>query len=201
MDEVRKVFGAWEFHDYQDGVRPVVNFDKTPYRDMDNRDMARNTWQKDEKYTMDFIAEGKKLVDRVLEGIYAEYGHPTKGLSDDEIQERNELFGIEILNATNPQKPNHDRGVAFMTEKALDMLARKLLHAMITNDEFYVVLGGHSAAAGHGNNFHQTKAMSFHLLMEPVLQKLGVRLISRNLAMGGLGTIHFSFGQGILYGE
>ena len=201
MDKVRQEFGAWEFQDHQNTVRPVVNFDKTPYRDMQNRDMAFNTWQKDEKYTMDFIAEGKKLVDRVLEGIYAEYGHPTKGLSDEEIKERDALFGVEIVNSTEPLSGNGDRGAAWMHETAFDMLARKLLHSMITNDEFYVVLGGHSAAAGHGNNFHQTKAMSFHLLMEPVLQKLGVRLISKNLAMGGLGTIHFSFGQGSLYGE
>ena len=202
MDQVRKEWGMWEFRDHQDSPRPVVNFDKTPYRDMLNREMAFNTWQKDEKYTMGFIAEGKKLVDRVIEGIYAEYGHPTKGLSEEEITERDELFGIQFLNSTTDERPNlGDRGIAYMTDKAFDMLARKLLHSMITNDEFYVVLGGHSAAAGHGNNFHQTKAMSFHLLMEPVLQKLGVRLISRNLAMGGLGTIHFSFGQGSLYGE
>jgi hypothetical protein len=37
--------------------------------------------------------------------------------------------------------------------------------------------------------------------MEPVFQKLGMRLISRNLAMGGLGTTHFSMGQKELYGE
>jgi hypothetical protein len=37
--------------------------------------------------------------------------------------------------------------------------------------------------------------------MEPVLHKLGVRLIARNLAMGGLGTTHFSLGADTLYGE
>ena len=37
--------------------------------------------------------------------------------------------------------------------------------------------------------------------MEPVFNHLGVRLISRNLAMGGLGTLHFSLGAATLYGE
>ena len=71
----------------------------------------------------------------------------------------------------------------------------------MTNDEFYYVLGGHSAAAGHGNNFHQTYLMEFANIMEPVLHKLGVRLIAKNLAMGGVGTTHFSFGASTLYGE
>ena len=81
------------------------------------------------------------------------------------------------------------------------MYARKLLHSMISNDEFYYVMGGHSAAAGHGNNFHQTYLMEFANIMEPVLHKLGVRLIARNLAMGGYGTLHFSLGAATLYGE
>ena len=37
--------------------------------------------------------------------------------------------------------------------------------------------------------------------MEPVFHKLGMRLIARNMAMGGLGTLHFSAGMRELYGE
>ncbi len=110
-------------------------------------------------------------------------------------------------------------------------------------------MGGHSAAAGHGNNFHQQYTMQFANIMgkscwikhfvvkfilstsidilvnnsivlmfffaklylpmqmlrlphiEPVFHKLGMRLIARNLAMGGLGTLHYSFGSSTLYGE
>ena len=92
-------------------------------------------------------------------------------------------------------------GMAIINKKGLDMYGQKLLHAMITNDEFYYALGGHSAAAGHGNNFQQTYLMEFAHIMEPVLHKLGVRLIARNMAMGGLGTTHFSLGASTLYGE
>jgi len=63
------------------------------------------------------------------------------------------------------------------------------------------ILGGHSAAAGHGNNFHQQYTMQFSHIMEPVFHRLGMRLISRNMAMGGLGTMHFSLASGSLYGE
>ena len=101
-----------------------------------------------------------------------------------------------------PAYRNHDPlGWALINRNGFDMYAKKLLHSMMTNDEFYYVMGGHSAAAGHGNNFHQTYLMEFANIMEPVLHKLGVRLIARNLAMGGLGTIHFSMGATTLYGK
>ncbi len=38
-------------------------------------------------------------------------------------------------------------------------------------------------------------------IMEPVFHKLGMRLIARNMAMGGYGTTHFSAGSSTLYGE
>ena len=54
-----------------------------------------------------------------------------------------------------------------MHDVSYDALVKKLLNAMMTNDHFFVVLGGHSAAAGHGNNFHQSYMMQFQELMEP----------------------------------
>jgi hypothetical protein len=40
-----------------------------------------------------------------------------------------------------------------------------------------------------------------HYIMEPVFDKLGIRLISRNMAMGGVGTLQFSLAGKDLYGE
>jgi hypothetical protein len=200
MNQIRQEWGAWDFNDEHPEIRPIANFDKTPYKDMMNKDFPKNSWQMDQKYVTDFIAEARKLVNRVREGIYAEYGHPTKDLkSEEEIQARNELFKIHITEEAVAPRVEH--GWAFINRKGLDMYARKLLHSMMTNDEFYYVMGGHSAAAGHGNNFAQTYMMEFANIMEPVLHKLGVRLIARNLAMGGLGTTHFTLGASTLYGE
>eukprot|EP00978_Attheya_sp_CCMP212_P013725 scaffold34550_cov56-Attheya_sp.AAC.6 len=88
-----------------------------------------------------------------------------------------------------------------MDQHSWDGLVRKLLHAMVTNDEFYVVLGGHSAAAGHGNNFLQSYMMAFHYILEPVFDKLGMRLVTRNMAQGGVGTTTSAMGGGSIYGE
>jgi hypothetical protein len=42
---------------------------------MNNGNFPEKAWQMNEKYVRDFVAEARKLVDRVREGIYAKYGH------------------------------------------------------------------------------------------------------------------------------
>lgn len=199
MNAVRAEWGAWDFGEEYTEIRPVANFDKTPYKDMMNADFPSNSWQTDEKYTRRFIEEGKRLVNRVREGLYAEYGHATKDFTTpEEIAERDELFKVHI---TETAPGRGVKGMSWISPKGFDALVKKLLHGMKTNDEFYYVMGGHSAAAGHGNNFQQQYTMQFANIMEPIFHKLGMRLIARNLAMGGLGTSHYAFGSSTLYGE
>lgn len=210
MDTVRKEWGAWS--DIEDGDydmpgvdRPIANFSTVPYGDLPNDQLPKNSWQADAEYVGKFIPEARALVNRVTEGIYAEYGHPLKQkdgtvLSPELKAERDRKFEIVTLDP-EALNPNLDHGIAWLTKPAMDGLVRKLLHALISNDEFYVVLGGHSAAAGHGNNFMQNKMMAVQHILEPVFDKLGMRLISRNMAMGGVGTLHFSLAGKSLYGE
>jgi hypothetical protein len=44
-----------------------------------------------------------------------------------------------------------------------------LLHAIMTNDTFTVVMGGHSAAADTGTTFTRDCMMQFHRIMAPYL--------------------------------
>lgn len=143
LDQVRKEYGAWDFHDHAGkSIRPIPNFEKVPYRDMKNKDFPATSWQMDQRYVTDLISEGKKLIARMRKGLYAEYGWDE---SKDE-KERDDAWNIEISDAQTPGQP----GIGWMSTRAFNMLAKKLLHSMITNDEFYFILGGHSAAAGHG---------------------------------------------------
>ena len=205
MDQVREEWGAWSFRD-PNPDRPVANFDRVDYRDLSNADMPNGCWQKDEAYVKDFLKEARALVDRVQEGIYAEYGSPLKKadgstLTDEEKAERSKQWGPKIVREGDESNADHPNGIATLSGAAFDGLVRKLLHALITNDEWYAVLGGHSAAAGHGNQFQQNKQITFHHLMEPVMDKLGIRLVSRNMGQGGVGTLQFSIGGKDLYGE
>ena len=76
-----------------------------------------------------------------------------------------------------------------------------MLHALMTNDEFTVALGGHSAAVGHGNNFWQSYTIQMHEVLEPVFKRLGITLVSRNAAMGGMGTDQSTYCGPIKYGQ
>lgn len=43
--------------------------------------------------------------------------------------------------------------------------------------------------------------MAFHRFMEPIFKRMGVTLITRNLAQGGLGTLQSALGSGSIYGD
>jgi hypothetical protein len=205
MRSVRETWGAWDFHDpqNQDNDRPVADVDGVDYKDLPAADFPPYSWQADPDYLRAFWREGRALLDRMTEGIYAEYGYPKRRadgttLTDEELSARAEAFRIHIVDDVNG---GPTKGLAQLTGTAWDGLVRKLLHAMVTNDDFYVVLAGHSAAAGHGNDFQQNRVLTFHRIMEPVFDKLGMRLMSRNMGMGGVGTLQFSLGGGDFYGE
>ncbi len=135
MKKVRKEWGAWDFNDEFSDVRPIANFDSVPYKDMKNRKFPKHSWQMDEKYVRSLITEGRKLVDRIREGLYAEYGYATKDLKKKELERRDELFRIHITETSEGPGEDAELGLAWINRKGLDMLARKLLHGMMTNDE------------------------------------------------------------------
>ena len=43
--------------------------------------------------------------------------------------------------------------------------------------------------------------MQFHKIMAPIFARLGVKLVSRNIAHGGLGTVQNSLGFSSIYGD
>ena len=43
--------------------------------------------------------------------------------------------------------------------------------------------------------------MQFHKVMAPIFARLGVKLITRNIAMGGMGTLHSAMGSASIYGD
>jgi hypothetical protein len=133
MKAVREKYGAWSFRDEKQ-IRPVANFTSVEYKDMKNEDFPPGAWQMDETYVRNLIKEGKSLIRRVREGVYAEYGWATEDLSEEQKVEREAKWAIHIAES-NPKS-----GIGWINQAGFDMLVRKLLHAMITNDEFYCKL-------------------------------------------------------------
>lgn len=206
--ELTEKWGEWHFWDGDEDVRPKEDYcAKYPNRDIPGDDFPEEAWQVDAVYVNHFLNDAAKLVDRAKEAIYAEYGHG-KPLPPEEMMDRVKMFHLEMLNLTVAKGPpqqyskrGNRGGGGWTSERSLKGLARRLLHAMMTNDSFTVVMGGHSAAAGHGNHFKQSYMMQFHKIMEPIFNRLGVKLISRNIAQGGLGTMQAAIGAGSIYGE
>lgn len=201
MQRVREEWGAWSFRDPSNKKRTAADFNKAPYKDLNATKFPESSWQVDEAYNKEFLKEAKALVQRMQKAIYAEYGWPIKpDMTQEEKDKHDELWKIHV-DTMEPSQTRPLTGIATVTTAGMEGLVRKLLHGMMTHDDFYVVLAGHSAAAGHGNDFMQNRIMTFHKIMEPVFDKLGMRLVSRNMAMGGVGTLQFSLAGGDLYGE
>lgn len=77
---------------------------------------------------------------------------------------------VDLKTTTSVDRSAKSRG-GWTTESSFDGLVRRLLHAIMTNDEFTVVVGGHSAAAGHGNHFHQNYAHRVGAKLPSVYQR------------------------------
>ena len=161
LQEIRDRYGYWDFNDdynnneVDGGHRPVVdwltigNMKKGEYNpllgEIDKEDFPIGSWQTDDQYITKFISEGRKLIQRVQSAIHEEYGW-------NEAEENGEMGGIQLV--VDADQSTITLGgkntVAWMYQSSFQALAKKLLNAMMTNDHFFVTLGGHSAAAGHG---------------------------------------------------
>ena len=219
LNATKQKFGDWQlldpYYDQNQDYRPHVDFDVCPDRDCNTTDFPVDAWQLDEDYVGKLIEEAKNLVQRVREGIYEEYGHSSSNVdgslkSEKEREERNKIFQVIVADANELNEQNVavnkdtkeiKLGVAQLSQAAWDGLVRKLLHSLVSNDDFFVVVAGDGAAAGHGNNFLQSPVMQFHYLLEPVLDFLGIRLISRNMAMKEQSVVFSAMGGADVYGE
>lgn len=181
-------WGAWHFWDGTEEVRPAGDYCAPyPFRDVPAEDFDDESWQADAVFVNHVLDSGEELVRRAQDAIYVEYGH-ARNLPVHELFERNKMFKWEKIDTTNvdgkPVQPTPDaldQG-GWTTSRSVSNLARRLLHAIMTNDEFVVVVVGGPAAAAPGNHFRQSYAMQLHRVVAPVLARLGVKLVTRNLS-------------------
>eukprot|EP00978_Attheya_sp_CCMP212_P037489 scaffold177107_cov53-Attheya_sp.AAC.4 len=145
-------WGEWMFYDGDEEHRPKEDYcGKYPNRDMPGAELPNNAWQGDAVYVNHFLQEATQLVHRAKEAIFEEYGH---GLprTHEEMAEAYKMFHLHMVDLSKDETPpsgwNAQGG--WTTQRSFDGLTRRLLHAMMTKDTFTVIMGGHSAAAGHG---------------------------------------------------
>ena len=199
-------WGNWHFWDGDPDSRPTEDYmAKFPNRDCTFNEFPETAWQGDAVYVNHMLDSAGELVARAKEAIYTEYGYgPKDELTRDQLKERMTMFRlhtIDLEDDTVVESKDHLESAGWTTRKSLAGLSRRLLHAMMVNDTFTIVLGGHSAAAGHGNHFLQSYMMQMYKVLNPIFERVGVKLVVRNLAQGGLGTLQHSLGSRDIYGD
>jgi hypothetical protein len=201
MQEVISKWGQWKPLNTSDVGMP--DYSAYESRDIPSADFPEYSWQRNQDYLEDFLGQGKDLIHRVKQGIYAEYGYDSSTLVGAGLQEmllkQDEFFSVIVYEydenikivkgqAVDDQTGQNMPGIAHMNTHAWEGLIRKLLHAIMTSDDFFVVAVG-PASTYRGNNFQQSQVMQFNQIMEPVLDKLGIRLLARNMGMDASTTV------------
>jgi hypothetical protein len=210
-EEVRKEglieqWGKWHFWDGDPDSRPTEDYmAKYPNRDCPGDELPDSSWQVDAVYVNHMLDSAGELVSRVKEAIYTEYGWgPRETLDHNGLKARMSMFHLSVIDldddSVSEPLDSIEKG-GWIAKKSFKSLSRRILHAMMTGDTFTVVVGGDQSAAGHGNHFVQSYMMQFHRVLEPVLARVGVKLITRNCAQEGIGTFQHALGSGSLYGD
>jgi hypothetical protein len=204
-------WGRWKFFDGEEDNRPGKDYcSHFPYRDVHGDDFPDSSWQVDAVFVNHLIDAAEQLVSRAKEAVYTEFGYG-KPLPTEMLATRTkgfkwtlvDLASEETIEPPEAYRPGGNRGNGGWTSRRSQQgLARRLLHAIMTNDVFTIVVAGGSSAAGHGGHFHQSYAIQMHRVLRPVLARMGVRLVTRNLSVGsGMGTILSVLGFRDLYGD
>jgi hypothetical protein len=217
-----------------------------PYLDLPAEKFPPESWQADAVYANHFLDASEKLVKRAMQAIFATYhGH---GLSDvhvvhddnggeDRVEyvmedadirtsRRSKMFYLEevdlrtvtTINELEAAAPSWDKKGGWTTQRSFDGLKRRLIHAMMTNSNFTVVITGSWQSMGYGGNHDwQSMAGVFETLLKGLFEKLGVNLVVRaiglppllglsldeetELAKGGRSTLIHSLGWSSIYGS
>ena len=210
-------WGAFNFTDpdpkYRGTIRPrPININDVPNRDVSNADFPKGAWQCDAKYMTTFLRQAKLLINRTMEAIYAEYGvgiippnddgdatttttddvDGDRSLLSEEMLAGRDAFAPFILRDTMAVPLPPTGSYSYSTRQSFDGIARRVIHHIMTGDTFKLVLGGHSAAAGHGAGFNQSYIIEAGHVLEPIFAHLGVEFRAYNLAQGGMGTFQQS---------
>lgn len=202
--ELTEKWGTWLVPLEEDSyrTRPTNDFyAQYPNRDIPYSQFPSNAWQRDQEYLSQFLTQGLALVQRSMEAILTEYGHGLNKEPTKSIEERSKSFRLAITDTIQDFAAKSPQVGGKTTLSSWDGLVRRLLHAIVTEDRFVVVMGGHSAAAGHGNHFVQSYTLQIQKILEPIMARLGVTMTAHNIANGGLGTSQSCLAAGDLYGD
>ncbi|GKY93541.1 hypothetical protein MPSEU_000321500 [Mayamaea pseudoterrestris] len=171
-------YGQWTFVDPKATQRPGEDFyAKFPNRDVPREQFPSNAWQTDSEYLSEFLNASLELVIRAQEAILSEYGHGKLDEPELDFDERSKMFYVNMVDMRNDtwaSDVTEPTAAGWHDRTAWENLQKRILHAILTEDSFTFLMGGHSAAAGHGNHFWQSYTLQMGKIIEPVFARMGV---------------------------
>lgn len=197
QQQVDTQWGKWTFQTRTNPDLPKGY----PNQDVPRSAFPPGSWQTDPEYLKGFLEASIEYLDRAREAMLQEYGHSKFDQPDTPFDQRAYMFNLTVLSEPSHSKQPAGTNAGDASYSTLLSLRKRLLHAVMTESEFRFVMGGHSAAAGHGNHFQQSYTLQVQKVMEPILARVGVYFQAHNFGMGGLGTSQNALGAKDLYGR
>jgi hypothetical protein len=146
LEQMGARWGSWAFVDQKASIRPDQRSDyfaAYDHRDIPWSEFPSDAWQKDTEYLQEFLPAAHDLVTRAMEAILGEYGHSRFDEPERSFEERSEMFSVWYINAEGGEKPPR-KGIdvgGWSTERSMTSLRRRLLHALVTQDTWTIVMG------------------------------------------------------------
>ena len=241
-----RIYGYWGFFDGSAEDRPeepYMTVEKAGmYLDMKSEDFPDESWQVDAVYVNHFLDAATKLVRRGQDAIFATYhGHGLVNVTveevdgdvygevanvDERVAQKLDMFHLEEIDLSSVRSAQHlsdkspkwQKQGGWTTARSMDGLERRLLHAMMTNSNFTIVVTGSWQNMGYGGN-HGWQSMAGVLdhLLSGLFEKLGMNLVVRAIGLppktgiskeeqadilqGGRSTLEHALGWSSIYGS
>lgn len=156
-NELASKWGKWSLSDSKPRPSRKEVCGSFPHCDVPRDKFPPNAWQTDTEFLQTFLTQAQDMVTRAQETILAEYGESKFDLPDKTFEERSANFQLSVRKLGEEGSKEHAPGRreyidtgGWTTPRSFQGLVRRVLHAIMTQDSFTFVMGGHSAAAAHG---------------------------------------------------
>ena len=186
-----------------------------PYLDLNEENFPEESWQVDAVYVNHFLDAATKLVRRGQLAIFAAYhGYGLTNIAveedsdsgkvtgdvmdaDERLQQRLSMFHLEEIDLSTVttseylslKEPEWKNKGGWTTARSFDGLERRLLHAMMTNSNFTIVVTGSWQSMGYGGNHGwQSMAGVIETLLGELFDRLGMRLVVRAIGLPPLSS-------------
>jgi len=141
----------------------------------------------------DNIAAAKQRIESIRQEFYNRYGGKDESLA---MLRR----GLKTFAKSSSSSSTADQSDTAFAPESLHGTAIRLLSTLVTqqtnNDElaqFVFAFGGYSVTVGRGNHFNQSFPFIFQSITKPLLQSIGIDLIVRNSAIGGIPSFPYGW--------